>query len=224
MKDIKGVIFDMDGVIFDTERIYLDTWTEVFKKYGYEMTKEMYTSVMGIGRENVIKKFTSHYGDDLPIDKMYKDKDERLYEFLEENELPIKIGVYELLDFLKQNGYKIALATSAKRKRATYHLQEADIEDRFDVIICGDEISNYKPNPEIFVKASEKLCLNPENCIVIEDSPAGLKAAYNAGIRAIHIPDLKSPDEEMKMHSHKAFENLLSVIDFLKKEKSKSSK
>lgn len=215
MRDIKGVIFDMDGVIFDTERIYLDTWTKVFKNHGYDMTKDMYISVMGIGRQNVINKFRNHYGNDIPIMQMYKEKDEELYKFLDENELPVKSGVYELLEYLKENKYKIALATSAKRDRATSHLKEANIEEKFDAIVCGDDISNYKPNPEIFLKASEKLGLDPSECIVVEDSPAGLKAAYNARIRAIHIPDLKIADGEMKKHTHKSFDNLLNVIKYL---------
>lgn len=218
MRDIKGVIFDMDGVIFDTERIYLDTWTKVFKNHGYDMTKDIYISVMGIGRQNVINKFINHYGNDLPIMQMYKEKDEELYKFLDENELPIKSGVYELLEYLKENEYKVALATSAKRERAISHLKEAKIEERFNVIVCGDDISNYKPNPEIFLRASDKLGLKPSECIVVEDSPAGLKAAYNAKIRAIHIPDLKVADDEMKKHTHKSFESLLNVINYLKDE------
>ena len=94
MKNTKAVIFDMDGVIFDTERVYLDTWTEVFEKYGYKMTKDIYTSVMGVGRQNVIKTFLEVYGDDLPIEKMYKEKDEKLAKKISEGDIPIKDGVY----------------------------------------------------------------------------------------------------------------------------------
>ena len=79
MDKVNTVIFDMDGVIFDTERIYLEAWTDVFDKYGYKMTKEVYTSVMGVGRKNVIKTFKHIYGNDLPIDKMYKEKDQILF-------------------------------------------------------------------------------------------------------------------------------------------------
>ena len=80
---IKAVIFDMDGVIFDTEMVYLDIWSKVFEKYGYKMTKEIYSSVLGTGRENVKKVFLSNFGDDLPIDIMYKEKDEKLAKAVE---------------------------------------------------------------------------------------------------------------------------------------------
>ena len=75
---IKAVIFDMDGVIFDTEMVYLKVWSKVFEKYGYKMTKDIYSSVLGTGRENVKKVFLSCFGNDLPIDDMYIEKDENL--------------------------------------------------------------------------------------------------------------------------------------------------
>ena len=75
----KAVIFDMDGVIFDTERVYLEIWKSVFEKYGYKMTKELYITVMGTGRKNVIKTFLENFGDDLPIEKMYEEKDNQLF-------------------------------------------------------------------------------------------------------------------------------------------------
>ena len=75
---VKAVIFDMDGVIFDTEMVYLSVWSKVFEKYGYKMTKDIYASVLGTGRENVKKVFLDEFGNQLPIDNMYILKDENL--------------------------------------------------------------------------------------------------------------------------------------------------
>ena len=110
----KAVIFDMDGVIFDTERVYLEIWKSVFEKYGYKMTKELYITVMGTGRKNVIKTFLENFGDDLPIEKMYEEKDNQLFYIIENQGIPLKKGVKELFSMLKEKNYKIALATSAK--------------------------------------------------------------------------------------------------------------
>lgn len=215
MKKINTVIFDMDGVIFDTEKIYLDSWTDIFKKYGYKMTKEVYTSVMGVGCENVIKTFKSIYGENLPIDIMYKEKDEILAKRIDEGNVAIKEGVHEILNFLRENNYKVALATSAKRKRADKHLKEANIKRFFDVTVCGDEIEKAKPNPDIFLKAAKKLGVNGENCIVVEDSPAGLKAGRRAGMFVVNIPDLKDSDDEMRKYSHKVFESLIHFKEYI---------
>lgn len=209
--EINTLIFDMDGVIFDTESLYLKHWCSVFSKYGYEMTKENYLLVMGRGRKVVKEKFLSIYGESLPIDDMYKEKDYELSKYIEENEVPIKEGAYELLEFLSKKGYKIALATSAEKGRAMKHLKDSKFKDYFDVIVTGEDIEKAKPNPEIFLRALEKLDVEPKNAIVIEDSIAGIKAAKNAGIFAVHAPDLKEPDEEMLKEADVIVSNLIEI-------------
>ena len=207
---IKAVIFDMDGVIFDTEKVYLDVWSNVFENYGYKMTKEIYSSVLGTGRENVKKVFLQQFGNELPIEVMYKEKDENLAKAIDAG-VPLKDGAVEILIYLKENNYKIALATSATTERALKQLSEANIESFFDVIVCRDEVKETKPNPEIFLKAAEKLMRTPEECIVIEDSKAGIIAARKAGMIGIHIVDLKEADEEILNQCYKSFNNLNEI-------------
>lgn len=216
MNKIKAVLFDMDGVIFDTEREYLKEWEVIFKKYGYKMKKEIYISVMGRGRKKVKEIFKEKFGEDLPIDKMYIEKDKMLKEAVENNKVPLKEGALELLEFLKENGYKIALATSAKRERVKIQVSHAKIENIFDAIVCSEDITNSKPDPEIFLKAAEKVCVNPENCIVIEDSEAGIKAAFNAKMMGFHVEDLKKADESILKYSYKNFKNLIEIKEYIK--------
>ena len=215
MEKIKAILFDMDGVIFDTERVYLEDWTRVFADFGYKMEKEIYISVMGTGRKSVKEVFRQKFGQDLPIDQMYIQKDALLYEAIENNRVPLKEGVIEILNFLGNNGYKIALATSAKRDRLEKQLKGANIWDRFDAIVCADDVVNSKPDPEIFLKAAKKLSVNPEECIVIEDSKAGIRAAYNAKMMGLHVEDLKQADEEILRYCYKNFKNLLEIKKFI---------
>ena len=207
---IKAIIFDMNGVIFDTEMIYLKVWSNVFEKYGYKMTKEIYASVLATGRENVKKVFLKHFGRNLPIDDMYVEKDENLAREIEKG-VPLKLGVYEILKYLKENNFKIVLATSAISKRAFKQLKQANIESFFDVVVCRDEVRETKPNPEIFLKAADKLMVKPEQCIVIEDSSAGIEAAFNAGMVPIHVVDLKEADEKILNNSYKSFNDLSEI-------------
>lgn len=207
---IKAIIFDMDGVIFDTEMVYLKVWSEVFEKYGYKMTKEIYTSVLGTGRENVKKVFVNNYGSNLPIDDMYKEKDENLAKEIEKG-VALKAGAYEILKYLKENDFKIALATSAISKRAFKQLKQANIYKFFDAVVCRDEVEKTKPNPDIFLKAADKLNVNKSECIVIEDSSAGIKAAFNAGMIPIHVIDLKDADSDILEMAYKSFNNLNDV-------------
>ncbi|OPJ62309.1 HAD family hydrolase [Clostridium chromiireducens] len=214
MKKIDAVLFDMDGVIFDTENVYLDIWTKVFEKYGYTMTLDVYISVMGTGRENVIKTFLEIYGEDLPIGEMYIEKDKKLEKVIKNGLVPTKQGAKEILNYFKQKNYKIALATAAKRDRVARQLKMADMIDIFDDIVCGDDIKFGKPNPEIFLKAAQKLSVDPGKCLVIEDSPAGIKAAFNAKMTGIHVEDLKKADEEILNYCYKSFKNLLEIQEY----------
>ena len=211
----KAVIFDMDGVIFDTEKVYLDIWIEVFEKYGYKMTKELYVNVMGTGRKNVIKTFLENFGDDLPIEKMYEEKDNQLFYIIENQGIPLKEGVKELFSMLKEKNYKIALATSAKRERVEKQIKDKWLKESFDAIVCGDDVEKGKPSPDIFLKAAKKIDVEPENCFVVEDSPAGIKAAFSGGMKGIHVEDLNAADEDILKYCEKNFKNLQEIKEYL---------
>lgn len=215
MKNIEAVLFDMDGVIFDTEKAYLDIWTKVFAKYKYKLERDVYISVMGTGRKNVMKVFKDKYGQDLPILDMYKEKDEMLFQVIESGQVPMKEGAMEILKSLKDNGFKIALATSAKRDRLNKQLKIGKLDGIFDTIVCGDDVINGKPNPEIFLKAAKNLSVNPQNCIVVEDSTAGIEAAYIGKMIPIHVEDLKKADEEILKYCYKNFNNLVEIKNYL---------
>ena len=179
--------------------------------------EESYVSVEDEAILNqVFEIFKEKFGEDLPIDKMYIEKDKMLKKAVENNKVPLKEGALELLEFLKENGYKIALATSAKRERVKIQVSHAKIENIFDAIVCSEDITNSKPDPEIFLKAAEKVCVNPENCIVIEDSEAGIKAAFNAKMMGFHIEDLKKADESILKYSYKNFKNLIEIKEYIK--------
>lgn len=216
MNNIKAVIFDMDGVLFDTERVYLESWIKVFKEYGYTMTKEIYIPLMGTGRKNVKEVFKKTFGDNIPIEEMYVKKDELLFKAIDNNEVPLKLGAIDILCYLKEEGYKIALATSAKRDRVTKQIQANNMNNMFNAIVCGDDVVNSKPDPEIFLKAAKKLDVNPENCVVIEDSLAGIKGANKGGMKGFHVEDLKKADDEIKTLSTKTFKNLVEIKEYLR--------
>ena len=211
----KAVIFDMDGVIFDTERVYLEIWQSVFEKYGYKMTKELYITVMGTGRKNVIKTFLENFGDDLPIEKMYEEKDNQLFYIIENQGIPLKKGVKELFSMLKEKNYKIALATSAKRYRVEKQIKYKWLKESFDAIVCGDDVEKGKPSPDIFLKAAKEIDVEAKDCFVVEDSPAGIKAAFSGGMKGIHVEDLKVADEDILKYCQKSFKDLQEVKKYL---------
>lgn len=216
MGKIKGIIFDMDGVLVDTERISYKFWIEAFEKYGYEYTMDTHLSIIGRNNESIRNVLRNSFGEDFPLDDIYKHRSEGIIKYLEEQGTPIKLGVYELLGFLEENNYKIAVATSTHRERALKRLESVGINGRFDAMVCGDEVKHSKPNPEIFLKAAKKLGLEPIECIVVEDSPAGVEAGYKGGMNVINVPDMKEADDKIREQSVSVCENLLEVIEYLK--------
>jgi HAD superfamily hydrolase (TIGR01509 family) len=119
------------------------------------------------------------------------------------------------LDCLKDLKIKKAVATSTNRKITVNLLALAAIDSNFDYVLCGDEIVNSKPDPEIFLKVAGKLHCRPEHCIVLEDSEAGIRAAYRAGMLPILIPDLKVPDRAVRELAFRQVSDLLEVKKLL---------
>ena len=123
--------------------------------------------------------------------------------------------MFEILDFLKSQGKTIALASSTRKETVTKELQWAGLLDYFDLLVCGDMIKNSKPAPDIFLQACEKLGITTDEAYVIEDSYNGIRAAHNASIRSIMVPDMLKPDAEMEEKAEMILPSLLDVIEYL---------
>lgn len=206
----------MDGVILDTENLSLIFWEKIFKKHNIKMKRESQILLMGKGKEDTIKGLKEIYGKELPMEEYYQEKGQAVIDYLEENKPDVKKGFESLLDYLIENKYKTAIATSTVRWKMKNRMKFLHFDDIVDSVVCGDEVKNTKPNPEIFLKAAESLGLAPEECIVIEDSKAGVEAAYNGGFKCIMVPDFKQPDEELKRKTFKIMDSLEDVEELLK--------
>lgn len=219
MKKIDAIIFDMDGVLIDSERISFKCYQEVFKDYTYEIGEKFYVKFIGRNVAGIKEVMQEEYGSDFPFDEIYKKKVKLAIEFTNKNGVKIKPGVHELLDYLKKENYKIAVATSTRRQRALQLLEEAKIKEKVNFVVCGDEVENSKPDPEIFLKAAMGLGVEPGKCIVIEDSDAGITAAHAARMTGIHVPDMKQLEKETTKLAFKVCEGLDKVKEYLEEVK-----
>ncbi|WP_315066944.1 HAD family phosphatase [uncultured Clostridium sp.] len=215
MKKVDAVIFDMDGVLIDSERISFKCFQEVLKDYDYEMDEKVYLKFIGRNYDGIGKVLKEEYGEDFPFEEIYKKKSKMALEFTNKNGVKVKPDVHELIDYLNNKNYKIAVATSTRRERAIELLGEARIKDKVNYVVCGDQVEHSKPNPEIFLKAAKGLDVKPENCMVIEDSDAGITAAHAAKMVGIHVPDMKELEDETKKLAFKICRNLIDVKEFL---------
>ncbi|MCE5221461.1 MAG: HAD family phosphatase [Clostridium sp.] len=217
MRKVDAIIFDMDGVLIDSERRSFECFKEVFKEYNYKMDEKFYLKLIGRNVKSIKTIMEEKYGADFPFDTIYKKKANLALEITNRNGVIIKPGVHELLDYLNKENYKIAVATSTRRERALQLLEEAKIKGKVDYVICGDEVENSKPDPEIFLKAAKGLNVNSEKCIVIEDSDAGITAAHAAKMMGIHVPDMKFLEDDTKELTFKICDDLVKVKEYLEK-------
>lgn len=213
---VKGLIFDMDGLILDTETISNKLLIDIFSKYDINLNEEIISKTIGLEKKKAIKVFEEYLGDNIPIKDIINLHKKVVNDYLEKNGVPIKLGLIELLNYLDEEKIKKVVATSSYRKVAENVLIRANVYNRFDDIICGDEIKESKPSPDIFLKALEKLNLPADEVIVLEDSRMGILAAHRAKIKSIMIPDILPADEETKKLYFKECKSLLDVIHLLK--------
>lgn len=213
--EIELIIFDMDGLMFDTEKISYIGWKEAAQKYDYKIDKDLFEKTVGANLTKTKEIYLNYFGNNFPFDLI---KDERIKvsdNIIKTNGVPVKKGLYDLITYLNQSNIKKAVATSTSRSRALNLMKLVKINNFFDYILCGDEIKNSKPNPEIFLKVADKLKCSPDNCLVLEDSETGIVAAYQAGMIPIMIPDMKEPSKEIQNFIFRRMDNLLDVKSFV---------
>lgn len=215
VKDFKAVVFDMDGVIFDSEVKVIECWKVIAEKYNIPDIEEACLECLGTNQVVTKEKFLIRYGADFPYTEIKKEMSELFHSRYDKGRLPMKVGVVELLEFLKERGKKIALASSTRREVVTRELRDAGVLDYFDAVICGDMVSRSKPEPDIFLKACEELKVSPSDAYAIEDSYNGIRAASRGELRPIMVPDLAPATEEMEKLSEVILENLLEVKEYL---------
>jgi HAD superfamily hydrolase (TIGR01509 family) len=209
------VIFDMDGLMFDTEKISYDAWKEAAALYNYQIDMGLFEKTIGANLIKTKEIYVEHFGDEFPLELISEARVKISEQIIKIYGVPIKHGLYELIQYLNHKKMKMAVATSTSRIRAMNLLRLAKIENYFDYILCGDEIINSKPNPEIFLKVASELRCTPRKCLVLEDSELGITAAYNAGMVPIMIPDLKEPSKAIQSLIFRRMNTLLEVKLFL---------
>jgi len=216
MKDtITAVLFDMDGLVLDTEKLYTRFWQEAACACGYPMTKEQALGMRSLNRGAGLAKMQSYFGSEVDYDFIRQKRIELMDAFVEKEGVILKPGIHELLAFLKERGIKTAIATSSPIERTVLYLTSVGLQNSFDELVSGYMVERGKPEPDIYLYAAKKLGAEPCNCMVLEDSPAGILAAYRAGCVPVMVPDQDEPDEETGKLLYAKTESLTGVISLL---------
>ena len=214
--EIKAVLFDMDGLMIDTESLSTEAFINSAKAQGYNMTKEETLKVLGFTKASIYQFWIDYFqGTNVDGKKLVDDH----YEYIE-NVLytvgPEKMPyVEELLKYLRENNYKIAVASSSDTADIKNNLEKTKLEKYIDEIASGAEVENGKPAPDVFLLAAERLDVDPKDCLILEDSKAGVKAGKASGAMVFMVPDMFTVDKECEDTADRILTNLGEVIEIL---------
>ena len=214
--EIKAVLFDMDGLMVDTESLSTEAFINSAKAQGYNMTKEETLKVLGFTKASIYQFWIDYFqGTNVDGKKLVDDH----YKYIE-NVLytvgPEKMPyVDELLKYLKENNYKVAVASSSDTADIKNNLEKTKLEKYIDEIASGAEVENGKPAPDVFLLAAKRLGVDAKDCLILEDSKAGVKAGKASGATVFMVPDMFTVDKECEDTADRILKNLGEVIEIL---------
>ncbi len=208
-------IFDMDGLMLDSEGLTNKAWQKAALDFGYNLTDEVMQECVGCSpvlSEFIQKKYL---GQDYPYAKIRERKIIYFDESITKKGIPVKNGLLPLLDLLDSKQICKAVASSTEQPYVNQRLKVTHLFERFDVIVSGSEVEKVKPDPALFLEAARLIGAEPGRCLVLEDTPFGVKAADAAGMPVILVPDLAPIPAEIRSMTIGVFPSLEEVRLFL---------
>lgn len=210
---VSGIIFDMDGVLIDSERQSNEGWLWAAGQLGVDMPIWLIDSFKGAPAELCCKFFDDYYKGVIDYWEAKELRTQHVYKIRETEGIPVKKGVKDIFEYIRNNGLKCAVATSTRRESAEKTLHEIGVWDYLDAVVYGDEVEHGKPEPDIFLRAAKAIGVNPSEAVVVEDSINGIKAGYAAGMRVVHIPDTIAIDDDIRKLTYMVCDDLNGLID-----------
>ena len=214
-KEIRAVVFDMDGLLVDTETGFRDVFFAVAAERGHDVPMWLFQQLIGVPNASALDALRAHYGPEFDAQSMFDACWVRFHENLDVGTI-LKAGVIELLDHLDALRIPRAIATSSPREAVTRYLGPGGMENRFHAIVTKGDYDRPKPAPDPFLTAAARLGIDPTDCLALEDSHNGVRAAHAAGMMTVMVPDLLDPTEEMHDKCLHVAETLHHVLDLMR--------
>lgn len=209
-----AVVFDMDGLLFDTEAIVREAVMAASARLDFSMPEALFLSLIGLSSDEGRKRLLDHYGAAFDCDTFWRAVDHDFHRLLHGRTF-LKAGVVELLDWLDERGLPRAIATSSGHAHVQRNLAIHALTERFHAVVADGDCALGKPNPDPFLKAAERLGVAAEQCLALEDSPNGVRAASAAGMMTIMVPDLIQPSAEIRARCIRVARDLHEVRELL---------
>jgi HAD superfamily hydrolase (TIGR01509 family) len=211
----QAVIFDMDGLVLDSETGYFDAWLQAADSLGCPLDLSFCASLSGAHGQQINRRLLAHFGDEFALQSFYALSAQIWREQVQRSGIPLKSGFYKVLEIVKGLQLPYCLATNSRRDDALACLRWAGLDDVFPTILAREDVSKPKPAADIFLKAAALFHTNPQNCLVLEDSPIGIDAAVAAGCPCFYVPSIAPADPVAATLANRVFGDLAAVADFI---------
>lgn len=188
LTDFSAFIFDMDGLVLDTEPTYFAAWQQAAKAMGYQLAPDSFKILSGYHYHQVEMRLQAWLGQDFNLHTFKQLSTEYWRNYVHEYGITVKKGVITLLDYTQQRAIPVCLATNSLAVYAQECLAIAGLAQRFPLIVTGDDVERVKPEPDIFLKAADRMQVDIRRCLVLEDSHTGIVAASAAGAYSVYVP------------------------------------
>lgn len=209
------IIFDMDGTLFDTEMISRLGWLATGEAYNLPVCEAFILKLIGLTPSNAQVVYDAYMPKGWPQKEAYQYHEDYIMEYRMKHGVPPKGDLHHLFNELKQRGYRLGMATSARHDNMVFNMEQADIRHYFDVTLSAELIERGKPDPDIYFKTMQAMHVNPQDCLIVEDSYNGVRAAHASGATVVMIPDLLPPTEEIAQlcdYRLEKLEDILAII------------
>ncbi len=194
-----GVIFDLDGVIVDTTEGHFISFLKLGEEIGYEMSRDIFKSIFGMHNNDIFPLLLGREIEPSECNQL-SDRKEEIFRNVISGNISALPGVIELIPALKKEGFKIALGTSTAPENVELILTDLQLKQYFDGMATAIDVVRGKPDPQVFLIAAERIQINPDRCVVVEDAVAGVQAALSAGMKALGVTTNHSRTALSKAH------------------------
>ncbi len=214
---IEGFLIDMDGLLLDTERLSRRCWEVAEEETGFRMPNGYYPSLIGLSMATIRERLECVMVPECNVDQFLEVAGRIYTESLMKDPVPVKEGAHDLLRYLSQQEWPRCLATSTGRRLCDHKLKSSGLAEFLPLSVCGDEVGESKPAPDIYLNAARRLGGPPQNLLVLEDSENGLRAALAAGCRTAHVPDIGPVSTEVQARVDRVYRGLPEVLASLQR-------
>mgnify|MGYP006285875833 CR=1 FL=1 len=212
--NLRAVVFDMDGLLIDSEAVALRAFEETLTELGQApIERETYYRCIGTTGKRTREIIRSAVDAAFPFEEFMARWDSRYQHATLDQPVPLKPGVKRVLDTLQAAGLVLAVATATRAARADHKLRMTGIRHGFVALVGGDQIEQGKPAPDIYLEAARRIGIPPRECLALEDSENGVRAAHAAGMRVVQVPDLVPPSADLAALGHTVMDSLDAVAE-----------